>query len=72
MTMFFSSQLQLTDEDALPELSAAVAGTILSLMANFWFTCTQIDSMKYINLLHFKHFPKTSTLFCELHYEFSL
>ena len=44
--MFFFLFLQLTDDEALPELTAAVSGTILSLMANFWFTCTQIDSMK--------------------------
>jgi len=40
---------RITDEDALPELASAVAGTVLSLMANFWFTCTQIDSMKNPN-----------------------
>ncbi|XP_057313200.1 nuclear pore complex protein Nup205-like isoform X1 [Hydractinia symbiolongicarpus] len=35
----------INDEDNLPELTSAMGGTILSLMANLWFTVTQMDSV---------------------------
>lgn len=36
----------MTSEDALPELTSSVSGTILSLMANLWFAFTQMDSIR--------------------------
>lgn len=42
---------QVNDEDNLPELTSAMGGTILSLMANLWFTVTQMDSVSYVVVL---------------------